>query len=71
VFVYLDRRYQAVTDRDGRYVFNPVPAGEHDVTLAQEDLPLPWGLLDESPRSISVSVRSTTELDFGLRRLNE
>ena len=71
VFVYLDRRYQTVTDRDGRYVFDPVSAGEHDVTLAQEDLPLPWGLLDESPRSISVSVRSTTELDFGLRRLNE
>ena len=71
VFVYLDRRYQTVTNRDGRYVFDPVPAGEHDVTLAQEDLPLPWGLLDESPRSISVSVRSTTELDFGLRRLNQ
>lgn len=71
VFVYLDRRYQSVTDRDGRYVFDPVPAGTHDVTLAQEDLPLPWGLLDETPRSLSVSVRSTTVLDFGLRRLDE
>jgi hypothetical protein len=71
VFVYLDRRYQSVTDRDGRYVFDPVPAGAHDVTLAQEDLPLPWGLLDETPRAVSVNVRSTTELDFGLRRLNE
>lgn len=71
IFVYLDRRYQSVTDRDGRYVFDPVPAGAHDVTLAQEDLPLPWGLLDETPRAVSVNVRSTTELDFGLRRLNE
>jgi len=71
VFVYLDRRYQAVTDRDGRYVFDPVPAGEHDVILAQEDLPLPWGLLDETPRPVEVSVRGSTVLDFGLRRLNE
>jgi hypothetical protein len=71
VFVFLDRRYQAVTDRDGRYVFDPVPAGEHDVILAQEDLPLPWGLLDETPRPVKVSVRDTAVLDFGLRRLNE
>jgi hypothetical protein len=71
VFVYLDRRYQAVTDRDGRYVFDPVPAGSHDVILALEDLPLPWGLLDETPRPVQVEVRGTTVLDFGLRRLNE
>jgi hypothetical protein len=71
VFVYLDRRYQTVTDQDGLYVFEPVPVGKHDVTLAQEDLPLPWGLLDESPRNVSVSVRVTTGQDFGLRRLNE
>jgi len=71
VFVYLDRRYQSVTDRDGRYVFDPVPAGAHDVILAQEDLSLPWGLLDETPRPVQVGVRDTTVLDFGLRRLNE
>ena len=71
VFVYLDRRYQAVTDREGRYVFDPVSAGAHDVILAQEDLPLPWGLLDETPRPVEVSVRGSTVLDFGLRRLNE
>ena len=71
VFVYLDRRYQAVTDRDGRYLFAPVPAGAHDVILAQEDLPLPWGLLDETPRPVQVEVRGSTVLDFGVRRLNE
>jgi hypothetical protein len=71
VFVYLDRRFQVVTDRDGSYVFDPVPVGEHDVTLAQEDLPLPWGLLDETPQPVQVSVRDTTVLNFGLRRLNE
>ena len=71
VFVYLDRRYQAVTDRDGRYVFTPVPAGMHDVTLAQEDLPLPWGLLDEAPRPVQVEVRGSAVLDFALQRLDE
>jgi hypothetical protein len=60
-----------VTDRDGRYVFTPVPAGLHDVTLAQEDLPLPWGLLDEAPRPVQVEVRGSAVLDFPLRRLDE
>ncbi|MGD8853059.1 MAG: carboxypeptidase-like regulatory domain-containing protein [Gammaproteobacteria bacterium] len=71
VFIYLDRRYQAVTDHDGRYVFAPVPTGRHDVTLAQEDLPLPWGLLDEAPRAVEVDVRAKAVQDFALQRLNE
>lgn len=71
VFVYLDRRYQTVTDRDGRYVFDPVSAGAHDVTLAVEDLPLPWGLLDETPRRVQVEVRGSAVVDFALQRLNE
>jgi hypothetical protein len=71
VFVYLDRRYQAVTDHDGRYEFESVPSGSHDVTLAQEDLPLPWGLLDEAPLRVQVGVRQTSSVDFGLRKITE
>jgi hypothetical protein len=71
VFVYLDRRYQAVTDSDGRYVFDSVPSGKHAMTLAEEDLPLPWGLLNESVFQVQVDVRKSTTLDFGLRRINE
>jgi len=71
VFVYLDRRYQAVTDRDGRYEFESVPSGKHDVTLAQEDLPLPWGLLEDAPLKVQVGVRQTSSVDFGLRRITE
>ena len=71
VFVYLDRRYQAVTDRDGRYEFESVPSGAHDVTLAQEDLPLPWGLLDERPVKVQVEVRESSTVDFGLREMTE
>jgi len=69
VFVYLDRRYERVTDSEGRYTFNTVPAGEHAVSIAVEDLPLPWGLDDESPRTVSVAVREDAVVDFGLTRI--
>jgi hypothetical protein len=70
VYVYLDRRYEAVTDKQGRYTFDPVASGSHEVTLALEDLPLPWGLLDEAPRRVSVTVRQRSEVDFSLQQLN-
>jgi hypothetical protein len=41
------------------------------VTLALEDLPLPWGLLDEAPRRVSVSVRQRSEVDFALQQINQ
>jgi len=71
VFVYLDQRYQAVTDRDGGYEFESVPAGKHALSLALEDLPLPWGLLDETPLKAQVGVRQTSTVDFGLRKITE
>ena len=69
VFVYLDRRYERVTDSEGRYTFNTVPAGEHAVSIAVEDLPLPWGLDDDSPRTVSVAVREDTVVNFALTRI--
>ncbi len=71
IYVYLDRRYEAVTDNQGRYSFDPVASGPHEVTLAMEDLPLPWGLLDETPRRASVSVRQRSEVDFALQQINQ
>ena len=71
VFVYLDQRYQAVTDRDGSYEFESVSAGKHTLSLALEDLPLPWGLLDETPLKAQVGVRQTSTVDFGLRKITE
>jgi hypothetical protein len=69
VFVYLDRRYERVTDSDGRYTFNTVPAGEHTVSIAVEDLPLPWGLDDDSPRTVSVAVREDSVVNIALTRI--
>lgn len=71
VFVYLDRRYERVTDSEGRFRFTPVPAGEHSLSLAIEDLPLPWGLDDETPRPITVYVRGEAVMVFGLTRIDE
>jgi hypothetical protein len=71
VFVYLDRRYERVTDSEGRFTFSTVPAGEHTVSLALEDLPLPWGLEDETPQPVTVSVRKDSSVNFALTRINE
>lgn len=70
VYVYLDRRYQRLTDRDGRFEFTPVPIGQHTLTIAQEDLPLPWGLDDEAPRMLDVQVRRRTAVTVPLVRFD-
>ena len=71
VFVYLDRRYVRVTDSAGRFSFTTVPAGEHALSIAVEDLPLPWGLEDETPQPVMVSVRQNTIFNFALTRITE
>ncbi len=67
--VYLDGRYERLTDHEGRFLFSPVPVGEHHLSLALEDVPLPWGLEDETPQPVSVSVREQTEHSVGLVRI--
>jgi hypothetical protein len=71
VYVYLDGRYQQATDRDGRFVYDPVPAGDHTLSIAQEDLPLPWGLADEHPGKVSVGVRERRTIAIPLVRSDE
>lgn len=71
VFVYLDSSYERVTDNEGRYTFNAVPAGKHRVSVAVEDLPLPWGLDDETPQAVSVAVREGSVVNFALTRIIE
>jgi len=71
IVVYLDRRYEAVTDSQGGFTFAPVVTGPHELSLAVEDLPLPWGLLDETPRPASVTVRERGEVNFPLQQINQ
>jgi hypothetical protein len=69
IFVYLDNRYERVTDNEGRYSFSAVQAGEHAAAIAVEDLPLPWGLEDDAPVSVTVTVRGVADIDFALTRI--
>lgn len=71
VVLLLDGRYEARTDNRGRFEYRPVPSGSHHVRLAVEDLPLPWGLDDESPSQVEVRVRQTSEVNFPLVRVDQ
>ena len=69
--LFRSRRYRTVTDNDGRFEFGPVPTGAHEISVAVERVPLPWGLLDESPRRADVPLRGAAIVDIPLNRLNQ
>jgi hypothetical protein len=68
--VLLDGRYETRTDPTGFYSFQPVPAGEHEVIVLIDQLPLPWGLVDDTPRTARVSYRATATVNFPLTVIN-
>jgi len=71
VIVYLDGRFPVTSDRDGRFEFEPVPTGAHSLRLSVEQVPLPWGLLDESPRKVDVPLRDAATLEVPLSRITQ
>ena len=71
VLVFLDGRYNRSTDENGQFTFAPVFVGEHIVVLSLDDIPLPFGLDDESARRVRVGVRKTTTINFPLIRLDQ
>jgi hypothetical protein len=71
VSVYLDRGFSVTTDARGHFEFWPVPTGDHTVLITLDNVPLPWGLVDESPRQVKVAPRDTVRLDYGLTKINE
>jgi hypothetical protein len=64
--VLLDGRYETRTDEQGRFTFSPVPTGPHEVRVLTEELPLPWGLDDESPQQVRVDFRQAARVEFAL-----
>ena len=66
VTVLLDGRYETRTDASGYYAFLPVPTGDHEVIVLVEELPLPWGLSDDTPRGVRVAYRATATVNFPL-----
>jgi len=69
--VVLDGVYRTSTDAGGRFEFAPVGPGAHRVTLQVDKIPLPWGLLDDSPRAIEAPVRGASDITLPLVRLNQ
>lgn len=69
VVVYLDGRYPATTDSEGRFSYPAVPAGTHSLRVLAERLPLPWALEDDAPRVVSVPLRGEATAAIGLTRL--
>jgi hypothetical protein len=62
----LDGRYETRTDQNGFYSFLPVPTGDHELIVLMDNLPLPWGLDDETPRRARVSYRAMATVNFPL-----
>lgn len=69
VMVFLDGRFPVQTDSQGQFLWNAVPAGEHEVSLVTQGVPLPWGLADELPRRVAVQVRGEAFLEIPLQRV--
>jgi hypothetical protein len=71
ITVYLDGRFPAQTDAEGRFAFPLVTAGTHALRIQNERLPLPWTLDDATPTSVTVPVRGEAVLDIPLTRLRQ
>lgn len=71
VTVFLDGGYSIETNAEGKFRFWPVPAGKHKLSISQDNVPLPWGLQDDSPQAIVVRTRKQTVMNIPLTNLNE
>ena len=71
VTVYMDNRYAARTDSQGRFEFPFVAAGTHTITVLRETLPLPWVPAQDKPMPVEVLVRDQLRLSIGAVRSSD
>jgi len=64
VAVILDGRFSTRTDAQGRFEFPFVGSGEHVISVASDNLPLPWGLINEGTTRITVSPRASLQINI-------
>lgn len=69
ITVLLDGRFSATTDEQGRFRFERVAVGTHDLLVMPDNLPLPWVIEDErgNPR-VQVEVRKAATVEIGAVR---
>lgn len=66
ITVILDGRFIKRTDEMGRFVFDFVKIGTHQLTVNADELPLPWQINEpHSSQSIQAQVRQTTYVSIG------
>lgn len=68
VTVILDRRFVARTDARGHYEFPAVYAGEHQLQVQSDNVPLPWAPLERETVKLTIPIRGWTTHDFALQR---
>ena len=69
VVVILDGRRPVTTDREGRFSFDLVSPGTHQLRFEVERIPLPWGLADDTPRQVNVTLRQDARVEVPLSRV--
>jgi hypothetical protein len=69
VTVVLDGRFSTRTNASGRFEFPAVVAGHHVLTVEQDNLPLPWALVNSGRKEVDVRTRDSSQVDIGAVRL--
>ena len=68
VLVLLNGRYPARTNAEGRFEFPSVVAGDHELRVVPDNIPLPWTVKDDGRTRIEVSVRERSFVTLPARR---
>ena len=69
VTVILDGRFSTRTDANGRFDFPAVVAGHHVITVQQDNLPLPWTLVNQGRTEVDVTTRDRVDVNIAAVRL--
>ena len=67
VTVVLDGRFVARTDAQGRYEFPFVLAGDHQLQVQSDNVPLPWTPVEREAVKLNVPIRGRASHDFALQ----
>jgi hypothetical protein len=68
VTVVLDGRFSVQTDASGRFSFPVVATGRHVISVVQDNLPLPWTLINDGRTELVVTTRDRTDIAIGAQR---
>jgi hypothetical protein len=68
VLVLLNGRFPARTNAEGRFEFPSVVAGNHELRVVADNIPLPWTVTDDGRTRIEVGVRERAFVALAARR---